>query len=164
MGNSSQFLTHKIHLKFPAAVWTSDFSQHCVRAAQMEPQLNHCVTLLPATVLKKKKKMKCIAGHTCTPDPEKYIHHILIRNKKERGRGIANWNAEEKRRGHRQSIWACMFCFFFLPKSSEFFFFHSLLIFHAHILYLLECGGLTRSNFTAVGLNHLRTCSRMTLN
>lgn len=63
--------------------------QRFARAVLMEPQLNHYVTALRAAVLKKKKK-KCIAGHACALNPEKYIHHILIRNKKERESGIAN--------------------------------------------------------------------------
>lgn len=112
MGNSSQFLTHKKHLTFPAAVWTSDFAAALCASCANGTTAKSLRDCFAGHCIKKKRKKKCIAGHACALDPEKYIHHILIRNKKERERGIANWNVEEKRRGHRQSTWARMFNFF----------------------------------------------------
>lgn len=96
--------------------------------------------------------------------PEKYIHHILIKNKKERELGIMNWDVGgEQTRSEAVTMilhGASSFC----QNHQIFSLFLFLLIWRTHILYLLECGGLTRSNFTAVGPNHLRTCGCRTPN
>lgn len=125
MRNSSQFLTHKNHLTFPAAVWTSDF------AAAL------CASCANGTTAKSLRD--CFAGHCIKKRKEKRnASPATLARLTPRNTSIIYWS-ETRRRGNAElqiEMWrrkdgvigslhepACsIFCIYFLPKSSELFF------------------------------------------
>lgn len=105
--------------------------------------------------------------------PEKHIHHKLMKETRKRenleGRSEMWWGRKDRVNVSRyEPSWhRASFCSF-SPESAECpfsFFFLSLLSIYTHIQtpYQLEFGGHTRSNFTALGPNHLSTCNFITV-
>lgn len=124
MGNSSQFLIHKKHSTFPAAVWASDFAAALRVSCANGTTAKSLRDSFAGRHIKKKEERNASPATLArlTPRNTSIIYWSVTRRRGNAELQIEMWRRIDGVTGSRYEPACSILFIYFLPKSSEFFF------------------------------------------